>query len=251
MMKHEAPDAILQRLQKLKKLQEGAESIGSLAEAENAAKRIQELLMKYNLSISDIDSDDEGTKILNEILTSDDLGWRKTESRFIPSLAHIISKHYFCSCVTGTAGKQLNRITFFGNKVNIETTTYVVLQMINKIREIAKVKYKEPQNQALYPNRNTFLRGFLMGAVSGLSEKLEEQRREQESANVGAGALIKRTDIILQDAMNAYFGQGGLKRPKNSKLSAGNAMGQGREVGRNMSINQGVGGSNSSSRLLN
>lgn len=49
---------VIQKIQKLLKLQYGAESIGSTGEAFQAAKMVQKLLMEYNLSMSDIDTSD-------------------------------------------------------------------------------------------------------------------------------------------------------------------------------------------------
>ena len=49
---------VIQKIQKLLKLQCGAESIGSTGEAFQAAKMVKKLLMEYNLSMSDIDTSD-------------------------------------------------------------------------------------------------------------------------------------------------------------------------------------------------
>ena len=46
---------VIQKIQKLLKLQYGADSIGSIGEAYQAAKMVRKLLMEYNLSMSDID----------------------------------------------------------------------------------------------------------------------------------------------------------------------------------------------------
>ncbi len=51
-------DNIIQKIQKLLKLQYGAEKIGSTGEAYQAAKMVRKLLMDYNLSMSDIDTSD-------------------------------------------------------------------------------------------------------------------------------------------------------------------------------------------------
>ncbi len=49
---------VITKIQKLLKLQYGAEQIGSTGEAYQAAKMVRKLLMEYNLSMSDIDTSD-------------------------------------------------------------------------------------------------------------------------------------------------------------------------------------------------
>ena len=51
-------DNVIQKIQKLLKLQYGAQSIGNTGEAYQAAKMVKKLLMEYNLSLSDIDTSD-------------------------------------------------------------------------------------------------------------------------------------------------------------------------------------------------
>ena len=50
---------VIQKIQKLLKLQYNAEKIGSTGEAYQAAKMVRKLLMEYNLSMSDIDTSEE------------------------------------------------------------------------------------------------------------------------------------------------------------------------------------------------
>ena len=54
---------VITKIQKLLKLQYGAESIGSTGEAFQAAKMVKKLLMEYNLSMSDIDTSDGEQKL--------------------------------------------------------------------------------------------------------------------------------------------------------------------------------------------
>lgn len=49
---------VITKIQKLLKLQYGAEQIGNTGEAYQAAKMVRKLLMEYNLSMSDIDTSD-------------------------------------------------------------------------------------------------------------------------------------------------------------------------------------------------
>ena len=54
----EQTKSIIEKVQKLLSLQKGAEVIGSLKEAANAAEKVQTLLLKYNLEMADISAYD-------------------------------------------------------------------------------------------------------------------------------------------------------------------------------------------------
>ena len=56
-----SPESIIEKVQKLLRLQKGAEDIGSLEEAANAAEKVQTLLLKHNLEMADISAHDPNT----------------------------------------------------------------------------------------------------------------------------------------------------------------------------------------------
>ena len=86
-------DKIKGKLEKLVKLQQGATKIGSLEEAANAAEKIQTLLFKYNLSMADINTDEQREEdIKNNSLDLSELGRVKT-SVFISLLAICIGRY--------------------------------------------------------------------------------------------------------------------------------------------------------------
>jgi hypothetical protein len=62
-------DKIKGKLQKLMKLYEGAKKIKSEGEANAAAAAIQRLLAEYNLSMGDIERDEEDDAIKEEIMS--------------------------------------------------------------------------------------------------------------------------------------------------------------------------------------
>ena len=56
-------ESVILKIQKLLALQYGAESIGNEGEAYQAAKMVRKLLMEYNLSMSDIDTNEEQASV--------------------------------------------------------------------------------------------------------------------------------------------------------------------------------------------
>lgn len=94
------PPGLLDKLNKLKNLEEGAKSVGSMEEAANAAEKFQALLLKYNLDEETVLS--EGVKAKVQMLCSEydlDKIQSKTEAGWLKKLVLIIAKHCICKVV--------------------------------------------------------------------------------------------------------------------------------------------------------
>ena len=63
-------ESVISKIRKLLKLQYGAEKIGSMGEACQAAKAVKKLLLEYNLSMGDIEDEDAGSARRN-------LSWKR------------------------------------------------------------------------------------------------------------------------------------------------------------------------------
>ncbi len=95
----EIPENILKRIKKLLNHAEGAKKVGSLAEAETAALKAQELMAEYNLAIHDIDlNQEEGPRVGDLILDPFDLNF-KNEGDWIIQLYHVISYYNYCRAI--------------------------------------------------------------------------------------------------------------------------------------------------------
>src|SRR3989339_868143 len=109
MSEDQIPKKIYDVLKKLMNLKEGAEKIGSIHEAENAAARINEILLKYNLELSEIKFSEKSKIEYDEtalpgIVFEDGIfkNKRKNEGNWVQLLYMIISKHNLCKVVFST-----------------------------------------------------------------------------------------------------------------------------------------------------
>ena len=176
-------DNIIAKIQKLINLQEGAEAVGSYAEAENAAARVQDILMKYNLDLETV----KGSTIRTRAEFFD--GWiglkdkaGKSESFWVPKLYTAIGNNNLCRVTTYTDG-----IMILGRKEQVDLVLYISEQMISKIRIAEKFAWKEYIGEE---KRGTFRRGFFDGATVGINSRLSKDM--QPDSNPYAVMIISR-----------------------------------------------------------
>lgn len=246
---------VIDKIRKLIKLEESATKVGSIAEAANAAERIRELLQAHNLEMSQISMQEPEKE---EAVTSDRFYpeelTKPHEGDWIRSLTEVIGRFNNCR-VIGT-GKSVGAIYIVGTQTNSQVTWYTVSQLSNRLRPMAKQAWKDYKG---FEKRNTFIRGYYIGAVRGIDTKLtEEKERERAQAskdrnngleNTNALMIVNMDDLMtkkVQSYINANFNVG-TRRARTTKSASG--WSQGFEAGKSMSINSGVGSSNTVRRL--
>lgn len=165
---------ILSKIQKLKALSEGAAKINSLAESEAAAIAMNRLLTKYNLSLLDIEDNQDG-KTCVEIIESQSISvqnpyGRLWKERLIMTLCH----YNYCKMLVSSykvflLGTELNTMTV----IDLFNTLSSVYLHTGKMRyEDAKKWFKGAQLTQKYKRK--YLTSYLLGCSIGLSVKLEE-----------------------------------------------------------------------------
>ena len=132
-------------LEKIQKLMSFTEDRGaSLNEAEVAAKKAQELLFKYNLTMQDVDvHTPQDERILGDEYRDLGPGWKKSEGRWIIELYSCIARYNLCSIVTGWSYAQDRcpktwAVYVIGKKVNVELVYFMCQQLISRIRILEK-----------------------------------------------------------------------------------------------------------------
>jgi hypothetical protein len=236
----EVKESILEKIQKLWRLQKSAEEIGSLHEAELAATRVTELLLKYNLEMEDINSFKKSDA--QDLLRFDERGIinPKNEGKWVHSLYHTISRYNFCKVITmvDRSGITKDYVTIIGTKDNVESVKFLCEQLEYRVRVSEKLAWKiNPSDE----KRNTFRRGFFMGAVKGINFQLKTKREEEARANVKVTALVLSRDAKMKDFVEKEFHHLGNNKQHNLSSQTGAVMGF--IEGRSMSINKGVKGS--------
>jgi len=236
----ETSKEVIEKIKKLLKFAEDAKKRDSQAELENAMAKIQAISMEYNIQIDKIDMDEQ-VKVGRTAITDDLLP--KNEGKWIVSLIWGIMGLNFCRGWTIGGGK--NGMVIIGESHNVEIVRYIVDQLIPRIRALGREHFKEYDGPE---KKNTFLRGFYVGCVSGLLQRLRDEQDKMVVGNEQVGGLILRKTAAVDKWMKTNAPP--LVSGRSSRISSVGGWQKGKEVGSKMSIHKGVGGNNSLGQRL-
>lgn len=238
-------ESIKERLHKLIKLQKGAEEIGSLHEAENAAARIRALLIKYNLELEDAKSpEDKGNLIVKGLKWDLKPLMQRHEGKWIINLISAISFSNMCKIII--LDKDHTVVDLIGTDINSDITQYMTSYLVHNLRIIGKKEFRQYTGDT---KRNTWLRGFYLGAVQSLTTRLMEERKKSTRDSKTNQLMIVRDQDVKEYINNKYEGRLG-KANTSSRTSGMDGVKRGREVGKSIGLNKGVGGSNRNTKLI-
>lgn len=251
------PKEVISKIEKLMNLEKGAREIGSLAEAENAAMRLQEILMKHNLdSVSGINFN-KVPQIQQAIIETSMLT-KKNESQWLITLYGGVAMGNLCRIIiiNGKRNKAtkafVDDIMIFGSPENIEIVKYSVEQLASKIRQLGKqywARYEQDSWKLEKPEtRNTYLRGFYIGAALGIQEKLKTNNEVIKNSDTKMEGLM----VVHNNAVDQHIQKhiGPLKIRQGPALMGKNGLDQGKEVGKGLGVNKGVGPNSKTINLL-
>jgi len=225
-------DKVKDKLAKLLRLQEGANKIGSLEEAATAAAKIQSLLFKYNLAMADISSKENTPEVEKSIIDLESMGRTKTSGKWMEALANVLARHNLCKVVLVAQ----TQVYIFGQPENVKVVSVLFTQLVHRLKGMSKQAFKDYNG---FEKKNTFLRGYLLGAVRGIDTKLTENKREMEAKEVGMTAMVLASDKLVTQAVENHF-SGGLKKGKASKVSGQDGLRRGFKDGKEMSFNKSI-----------
>lgn len=226
---------IIEKIKKLIRLRDGAQAIGSEAEAQAAAAGIQRLLTQYNLDIADVDVSDI------EIDYSFDLYKEMGRSRYFETadpyrcgwkrqLLSVISEAYYCKAYQ-VHGKSL--MVVYGTEVNRFTVEYVFNFLEETFNRLVAVRAKEQGVlNTRMSGRITWISSYLLGCASGTYDKLKEQRNNSQinALMVSHAGMIER---YLKEEIKAKVGT---TRSHSSKTYNGYAYSLGEKDARKQQI---------------
>jgi hypothetical protein len=177
-------DEILEKLQKLIALNERP---GSVGEAANSATMINKLLMKYNLSMTDVTNHkpkEENNIIYLQGKYSD--YQTQYDGGFVKSLMGTVSVFNFCKMINIRAydekGKNKNfGFTVLGSKVNLDVCMYMFDYCLNNIKLLFDKHYVDMEIPYSKGTGKFYVyrRGFYEGAVIAIHNRLAIQRNEE------------------------------------------------------------------------
>ena len=236
-MAKESTEKVLERIAKLMQMADG----GTKHEAEVAAKMAQKLLMKHNLSMSDVntDIDEKERAILDERFSMRDL-FKKAEGNWIAMLYNQVALNNLCKIITHSGGRWKD-ISIIGTKANVSMVNFTCQQLIPRLRQAEKDEWSWYNG---YDKRGKFRRGFFVGAVVGVGKQLEAQLKQMKQEDQNVEGLVIYNDKAVQEYMDNKWKN--LRTGRRSRTSSNDGFQSGKQVGQNMSIHKGVGGSTSS-----
>lgn len=232
---------VIQKIQKLLKLQYGAESIGSTGEAFQTAKMVQKLLMEYNLSMSDIDSSDGEQKLT--MTKSDELaGSDRYGNHWKFQLLGVIASNNLCSAYKRVSGKMF----VIGTENNVAIVQEFYNYLVKVFRRLAKEhwesKCKEWEQQGynveyiLFADNtvmNKFFRSYLEGVPVGLQENYDSLKPTSAETT-----LVVCHQEAIDEYVKENFTMNDKKPRTRTRKIYGDAYNLGAADGRAVSLNR-------------
>lgn len=239
------PQDLLAKLNAIKNLKDGAEAVGSIEEAANAADKFYRLLMKHNLTEEQVMTEGVKAKIhmLVDVVSIMDV-WKYNSGNWARLLVNTIGDFCLCFVVGINNGAA---VTILGEKQNVATAMYIIEQLISKIHIAFKLAWVEYKPVATV-TETVFRNSFLTGAVTAIRVKLNKDKEQMAKENTEMGVMVlSKKEAAERFAMTKF---GGLVSSRNraGKVSSGEGYAQGYKAGKGMEINKGLGG-NSTKRL--
>lgn len=215
---------IINKLAKMLRHQESAKAIGSIAEAEAFAARIQELLSKHKLEMSDIQwtEQESAEPVDDEYVLPKDAGakWESKRVRWQENLAATIARCNDCQTLISNSS---NVSYFVGRKSDREICVSLFKYFVSltvEMSEKAAMEAKDSEREKLKERMSWYtgadlrwhMRDFKVSFCRGMSlaiqERLMERRRAFEATleqrkNDETNALIHLRDT--SEAIDAYL----------------------------------------------
>lgn len=198
-------------------------------EAAAAASKAQELLFKYNLSISEVEiTDGSDKKAANPITRGmEKISGDKNDSKWRSYLLHGIARYNFCDMIT--YGR--DQAVIIGQEHNIEVVKelyrWLVEQIINASGDACR-NYRGPDRIP------TFRRAFNMGAANEVRNRLYRMWAELQQKTVSSTALVVRNDQAITEYKTEHFPE--LRKGRGSHTSSTDGYIAGRQAGKQMDL---------------
>lgn len=186
-------DKILDKIKKLIAKQKSALEIGSVEEADTFAAKIQDLLVKYNVSIGDISFEDRKANVSQKKVST---RIKSVSDRMGYHMMYVVAKHNLCRVYNYEKSFEMLLV---GTPGNIEICEMLYDLMLSVYISIGKRKYQEME---YYVGLDTFLREFLTGCKDGLDAKYKAEKLRLEQANPGCTSLIIYNDKAIVEYVN-------------------------------------------------
>jgi hypothetical protein len=259
-------------LDKIAKIRALAERGGTLHEAEVAAAKMHELLIRHNLTLDDVQHHAERTA-----RTVERQDYLYGPHRWKGELASVLAKHNMCRFIYQTWKKGFTVVGHAHNLIIVEQMYLWLVEEIDRLARIERDRLKAAPYQRRNPayisrsdfetydddqdavrtareihTHNTakydaeerwsaFRHAFRLGAVAGIHEALRKSRKAlQEATPAAQWAIVP----VLEAEVAAYYDELFPNRSnvRGSRSSSGAAYGLGRAAGSGINLSRQMGG---------
>lgn len=131
------------------------------------------------------------------------------------------------------------KVSIIGLPGNVAAVTFMVEWLIPNIRRMAKEEWTEYEG---YEKRGRFTRGFLVGCVMGIGNKLYNEWQAFQVSDSNTRALVVVRSREVQNYVRLNFPN--LGQSQERSLSSWEGRDAGDRAGRKMEIRRGITGDN-------
>jgi len=135
----EITESLKIRIKKLLDKANSAKSIGNIEESIAFTDKVNEMLLRYNLEMAEINTVSESTQLTEDgqILTVS-----MALNRWTQRMLDVLCKFNFCTCIYHDCGRKELAVTIIGNRENINAVAYLYEVLKSQFENMAKAKYK-------------------------------------------------------------------------------------------------------------
>lgn len=212
--RHEDP---LEFIRKLVEREQGERALGNLKAAEAFAAKIREQLLKYKLSLSDVERAREAkaNPMTYAFFTADLWGshYKPDRELWTEELADVVARAHFCRSLVLTGDIKNNSIGFVGTKKDIEVARYVFCRLartaiklckdqITQLEGALQTRLKEARE---HPGRfipmpysipKNFAGSFFIGFTHAIHERYKRQKVELQLTEGETTALMRLDTLV-------------------------------------------------------
>lgn len=191
----------IDKLRKLLNHQKSAEEIGSLAEAEAFAARINELLLQHQISLSEVEAvPDDPDEVIDQTRVRADENGLPFSPRRVPwmeRLASTVAHANLCKILVVTGR---NTVFFVGRPVDREVAVYTYVTLAQAAVRMAErqLRMKKRLVDLVPVDLTGFKASFYEGFVTGISRRLREMRQTVEQDNPGSALVLQSALVRVQ-----------------------------------------------------
>lgn len=206
---------VMRKLGKIKAHMESAKQIGSEAEAQAFATMLNQMLLKHNMDMSEIQWEAEIkdepvdmypiggniTWVDGKCVLADypDIEIKSKRTKWAEELAETIASAHACRVLVATHGS--SRLWFAGRKSNVAIAEYMFIVMYRTIESLSWKEYKTFRNKVKWAQRSAafidmsetygYRDSWIDGFITRLNHLFYLERQKMETPGDGSTALMR------------------------------------------------------------